>query len=172
MPKGIYLHKKGQGGRKGKSGTNGKDRHWKLSDNTKENIRKARIGTTQLQKTKDKIRKTLQRPRLEIRGDKHWNWKNGITSINQSIRNSFEYNLWEQSIFVRDYCKCQNCSENRIRNLVAHHILNFSQYPELRFAIDNGITFCNKCHKLFHKKYSVKNNTRKQVEDWLELNKN
>ena len=100
-------------------------------------------------------------------GEKHWNWKGGITPINQKIRGSLEYKLWEDSVLNWDCNCCQKCGENRINKLVAHHIRNFAQFPELRFAIDNGITFCRKCHNWFHRKHRKKNNTLKQLEEFL-----
>lgn len=100
-------------------------------------------------------------------GNKHYNWKGGVAPINQIIRGSLEYKLWEDSVKNRDNNCCQKCEESRVNKLVGHHILNFSSHIELRFAIDNGITFCRECHKKFHKKYGYKNNTREQVEDYL-----
>ena len=52
--------------------------------------------------------------------------------------------------------------------LNAHHIQNFAQYPELRTAIANGITFCKECHKEFHKIYGIKNNNAEQIKEFLE----
>jgi len=106
-------------------------------------------------------------PHFNQRGEKHGNWKGGITPINNKIRGSLEYKLWQDSVLNKNCNCCQKCGEDRINKLVAHHILNFSEYPELRFAIDNGITLCRKCHNWFHRKYSKKNNNKNQINEFL-----
>lgn len=100
------------------------------------------------------------------KGDKSHLWKGGITSINKNIRDSIEYRLWINSVFSRDGFTCQKYKITG-GDLHAHHILNFSSYPELRLAIDNGITLSKKAHKEFHKKYGNKNNTREQINEFL-----
>jgi 5-methylcytosine-specific restriction endonuclease McrA len=83
------------------------------------------------------------------RGKNHYNWKNGITSKNEKIRKSRKYAIWRISVFERDDFVCQNCEE-RGGVLHAHHIKSFSEFPELRFVISNGVTLCERCHKLTH----------------------
>jgi len=79
-------------------------------------------------------------------GKDNVNWKGGITSENEKIRKSIEFRLWRESVFVRDDWTCRNCLK-RGGKLQAHHILPFAKFPELRFAINNGITLCKECHK-------------------------
>ena len=54
-------------------------------------------------------------------------------------------------VFERDNFKCQVCGKVG-GELNAHHIKEFSEYPELRFEVDNGITLCVNCHKKIHGK--------------------
>lgn len=99
-------------------------------------------------------------------GENNYNWQYGITSKNAKIRNGIEYRLWRESVFARDSWICQKYG-TRGGKLRAHHIKNFSQYPELRFAIDNGITFSEEAHKEFHKIYSRQNNNKEQLKEFL-----
>lgn len=94
-------------------------------------------------------------------------WKGGITPINQIIRRRLEIRLWRKAVFERDNFTCQKCGRKG-GYLVAHHIFNFAEYPELRFAIDNGITLCKECHWEFHKKYGKQNNTKEQLQEFVQ----
>jgi hypothetical protein len=100
------------------------------------------------------------------KGEKHPNWKGGIAPLRNKIRGSIEYHLWSKAVFLRDNFTCQKYGI-RGGKLSAHHINNFSSFPELRFAIDNGITFSKKAHDEFHKKYGKNNNTKEQIEEFL-----
>lgn len=57
-----------------------------------------------------------------------------------------KYRDWMFSIKKRDNWKCKiNNSDCRGR-LEAHHILNWVDYPELRYDINNGISLCHAHH--------------------------
>lgn len=103
--------------------------------------------------------------RQRMRGNKY-SYKNGNSSKNELIRKGIESRIWRESVFSRDGWTCQKYGTVG-GELHAHHILNFSQYPELRFAIDNGITLSKKAHKEFHKKYGMTNNTREQLNEFI-----
>jgi hypothetical protein len=83
--------------------------------------------------------------------DNHF-WQGGITESSKLIRQSTPYRKWRKAVFQRDNYTCQLCG---IRNekgvgktieLNVDHIKSFSNYPNLRFDIDNGRTLCRPCH--------------------------
>jgi len=115
----------------------------------------------------DKTKEKMKGKRPNASGLKNHNWKGGVSSENEKVRGSLEYKLWQDSVKNRDGNLCQKCGEKRVSKIMAHHILNFSSHKELRLAIDNGITLCRGCHKAFHGRYTVRNNSREQLTEFL-----
>lgn len=121
----------------------------KISDATKELLRLANLG----KKTSIEVRLKMSR-NSGARGPKNHQWKGGITPIHETIRKSLEYKLWREAVFKRDGYTCVWCFRKggRFKGkkaviLNADHIKRFADYPELRFAIDNGRTLCVECHR-------------------------
>lgn len=92
----------------------------------------------------------LGKPKMSLRGENHYLWKGGVTPLHHKIRNSLQYKLWRKSIFERDNYRCVSCGDfsrkGHAVRLEADHIKSFSEYPELRFNLDNGRTLCKACH--------------------------
>jgi len=83
------------------------------------------------------------------KGDKNVNWKGGISELYKTLRQSLEYKKWRKDVYRRDNYTCQLC--DKIGGMLnAHHIRKWSEYPKLRFDINNGITYCEKCHIKIH----------------------
>ena len=80
-----------------------------------------------------------------LSGKKHYNWQGGITPLNHKLRQSFKYKKWRDEVFERDNYTCQECGLTNCC-IEAHHKKPFSKYINLRFEIDNGITYCTPCH--------------------------
>ena len=81
-------------------------------------------------------------------GDKHWNWKGGITPLTQRTRTGTESNAWTLAVLYRDSFKCRLCGEKE--NLHAHHLNGWAEFPEERYILENGMTLCSSCHKFYH----------------------
>ena len=104
---------------------------------------------------------------IRANGAQHGRWKGGITPTNHKIRQSVEYKNWRWRVFERDNFQCQRC--NKLGGeLRAHHIQSFAENDALRMNDNNGITFCFKCHNLFHALYGRRNNNRQQIKQFLE----
>ena len=93
---------------------------------------------------------TSARNKVENRqrkGDKHWNWKGGISPERHLLMGQMEYKQWRSDVFKRDGWTCQTCQSRGIY-LEAHHIKPWAKFPDLRYSLDNGVTLCKDCHKL------------------------
>lgn len=86
-----------------------------------------------------------------INGSRVGSWKGGISSENERMRRCKKFYDWRKSIFKRDKYTCKRCGERK-RDLNAHHIKSFAEYPELRLDVNNGITLCRDCHINIHSK--------------------
>ena len=98
----------------------------------------------------------------------------GFSTTEQHMaRNNTYYKEWKKKVFERDDYTCQCCGK-RGGNLNAHHLYNFAEYEDLRYNVENGITFCEKCHLVnypnsFHSIYGEKNNTPEQVYEYINM---
>ncbi len=101
-----------------------------------------------------------------VNGENNYNWKGGISPINTKIRRSKKYNKWRDEIYKRDYFKCQMCGSKK--DIIAHHIKNFADYPDLRFDVNNGMTLCRSCHLKLHRQ-ERREKCPKEMELDLEL---
>lgn len=136
----------------------GNPKNWKHTEATKKKLSEVHKGIRKSPKTEFKKGMTPWNKGIKgyNSGEKHYKWNGGLSSKAQKIRTSTEMRLWRNSVYARDNWTCQDCGDNSGGNLNAHHIKSFAEYPELRFAIDNGVTLCLKCHKKT-KSYGVNN---------------
>lgn len=168
MPSGVYNHKQHSEETKLKMSEAKKKnpvKYWtgkKHSKETKENMSANNGRYWNGKKLPEETRKKMGKGK---KGRRSNNWKGGITPINKIIRTSVEYKLWRTAVFERDDYTCVWCGaksgNGKSVTLNADHIKPFAYFPELRFAIDNGRTLCECCHRTtdtfgwkgYHKNY-------------------
>lgn len=117
---------------------------------------------------------SLEEKSQRMRGDGTHFWRGGINGENDTLRHRREYKEWRTAVYERDDYTCQCCG-NRGGKLNAYHINRFSEHPDLRYDIQNGITLCANCHDStiegsFHNVNGTHNITAKQLRDYI-LNK-
>lgn len=95
-------------------------------------------------------------------GEKHPCWNPDLTKEEREMDRNLlpEYKLWRKEVLKRDRWTCQISGIQR--NLRVHHIENWAANKELRLVIENGITLNVGIHKLFHKAYGNRKNTKEQ----------
>lgn len=100
------------------------------------------------------------------------NWDSNKSERERIINRNIEgYAEWRVNTFKRDKFTCQCCGDSKSGNLVAHHIKNYAEYPELRTDLSNSITLCRECHKSFHDTFGYRGNDSNQLQYFLSRHK-
>lgn len=103
-------------------------------------------------------------------GQNNPNWKGGIKSIYDRIRNLTKYWRWKNSILTRDNFCCKSCGKldqlevhhyKTLKFLIQEYCLANNKMPtklteqdllsDHFYDLSNGVVFCKDCHKDWHK---------------------
>lgn len=102
------------------------------------------------------IQRVVSGNSLRMGGTKSCGCIKAMKSRGLDDRRCVAYKEWKRSIRERDNYTCQmpecdHTGEWGDGTLHTHHILSWAKYPELRYDVDNGITYCKWCHIKVHK---------------------
>lgn len=116
------------------------------SEESRKKMSDARKGKTAWNKGLTGYRKGEKHPWMP-RGEKHWNYKKDRSLLaKKQIRNDGAYIEWRKQVWKRDRFTCRIANADCNGRIEAHHILIWSEYPELRYQLNNGITLCHAHH--------------------------
>lgn len=169
MPKGIRGFQKGHKIRLGKKHTKEtREKISKANKGKKKNYPVWNKGKKGLYKHTEEIRKKISKARMGMRsgmlgkkhseetkkkmsesqpkGERHYRWNFNREEVRKNLRNDGEYCQWVKRIKRRDKQTCKLKNENCFGYNIVHHIKNWSDYPELRYEVNNGITLCQAHH--------------------------
>lgn len=84
----------------------------------------------------------------KISGENNYRWISDRTLLKDDSkeRGGQLHREWSRSVKNRDSWKCKISNSDCGSRLESHHILNWKDYPELRYNINNGITLCHTHH--------------------------
>ena len=105
-------------------------------------------------------------------GPKHYLWdftlsdSERLSEISQRKRETPEIINWRKLVFTLHDYTCRKCGVKG-KNINAHHIYNWKDYPDLRLDPKNGVALCIYCHKKFHKEYGKRHNNPDQLKEFL-----
>lgn len=132
----------------------------KLSESHKQKISKGnkgkklgKVGKKWTEETRMKMipiltgRKWKEESKLKIKGKNHYRYiKDRSKLAKKQNRNDSAYKEWRKQVWLRDNFKCKIANPDCKGKIEAHHILGWSEHPELRYEINNGITLCHAHH--------------------------
>jgi len=117
---------------------------YKKSEKAIANHRKVMIGRRLSEETKAKMRVSAGK------GENSHRWIKDRSLLKKDRQKAYDtkYKYWMLEVKKRDNWKCKILNSDCQGYLEAHHILNWKDYPELRYEINNGISLCRFHHPL------------------------
>ena len=92
---------------------------------------------------------TIEKMRGRV-GEKNKKWISDRTQLkrtsSQGERRTSIYLDWRKRVLERDGFRCKMSNNDCSGKIVAHHILAWRDFVELRYEINNGITLCHFHH--------------------------
>ena len=119
--------------------------------NKKDGVNETQEGSIQLKGNKYNLGRkislvTREKMSQAQRGENHYRWNPNREAVRRDLRNDPIYKQWSKCVKSRDFWKCKISNKDCSGKVVAHHILPWAKFPELRYEINNGITLCHTHH--------------------------
>lgn len=112
---------------------------WKVRDTSKMSLARIKVWS------KSEDRKKQQSNRMSGSNNPKW-IENRLLLAKRQERNDMAYKEWRRQVWLRDNFKCKIANQDCRGRLEAHHILGWTEHPELRYEVNNGITLCHAHH--------------------------
>ncbi len=109
-------------------------------------------GVEKVEQIKEKMRlaklgKSFKWSKPHPAGENHPRWILDRTQVKRDFdRGGPLHKQWSRAVKNRDSWTCRMSNENCSGKVIAHHILSWKDYSELRYDIKNGITLCHYHH--------------------------
>jgi hypothetical protein len=119
------------------------------SEKTRQEISKSKKGCIPWNKGKKGLQVAWNKGKshIAVLGKNNPNWIVDRTQLaKRQERNDTAYGEWRKIVKDRDNWKCRIADKNCSGKVIAHHILGWSAFPELRYEVNNGITLCHFHH--------------------------
>jgi len=104
---------------------------------------KTNLGRKFGKEFREKLSKANLGRKSKYSGEKHWNWKGGITKTSNERVKFLKYQV--PKVLKRDNYTCQICNQYS-GYLHVDHIERWADRPDLRFDLNNCRTVCRACH--------------------------
>lgn len=107
---------------------------------------------------------------LNHTGKNHHNFNSSLTEEERILKRliaqkgGITYPEWRTGVYEKYSYTC--CVSGKKGNLNSHHLNGYHWDTENRVNIDNGVCILKSIHRLFHKLYGSKNNTKEQFEEF------